>query len=132
MKFKLAVTALALGISMQVGAKDDWIEIASSDKSSHSVKVGTLELVTNKAGEAVVVAVGRVQYSDKTVDISKWYVRTADCDAGYGKLVTLSTDGSFLFDNDFATGGGSVGSAKAEALCTFYKAVKLERERKSI
>lgn len=111
---------------------DGWVTVGESEVSTDSIKLDTLELSTNKADERVAAAVGRQVSKTGTVTIRKWYVRTADCEAGYGKLVTLSTSGEFIFDNDFAEGSGSMASGKAEALCYFYKAVKANREAKSL
>jgi hypothetical protein len=123
---------LGLFVVAPVSASDEWIKIAESDTAKFSVKVATLEMATNKAGDDVVSAIGRTEYADKKINVYKMYVRTTDCDAGYGKLVTLDTSGTFQYDNDFAFGSGNIGSSMAEALCYFYKAVQEERRKKSL
>ena len=121
-----------LFIVAPVSASDEWIQIAESETAKFSIKVATLELTTNKAGDTVVSAIGRTENADKTINVYKMYVRTADCDTGYGKLITLDTSGAFQYENDFASGSGNIGSAKAEALCYFHKAVQEEKKQKSL
>lgn len=123
---------LGLFIVAPVSASDEWIQIAESDTAKFSIKVATFEITTNKAGDTVVSAIGRTENADKTINVYKMYVRTRDCDAGYGKLVTLDTSGTFLFENDFASGSGNIGSGKADALCFFHKAVQEEMQQKSL
>lgn len=119
-------------VTAQVTASDEWIHVAESDTAKFSIRAATFDLGTNKAGEDVVSAVGRTENADKTIHVYKMYVRTSDCDASYGKLVTLDTSGTFQYENDFAFGSGNIGSSKAEALCYFYTVVEEERRKKSL
>ena len=132
MKQKLLVAALLAGSLSVAHAEDQWAVVAASDTATHSVKIETFDLQTNRSGDEVVTVIGKTENSDKTINVYKLYVRTADCQAGYGKLVTLSTDGTFQFDNDFASGSGNVGSAKAEAVCYFYKLMQEAAAGKSL
>ena len=133
MKRVLVGAIVCAGVAISAHAQEEWIEVAKSSASSFSIKLSTLTFKRNKAEEAIVVGVGRsVDIKTRAVVIEQWYVRTDDCDAELGKLVTLSTDGTYLYENDFVFDGGNVASAKAESLCTFYKAVKENAEKKGI
>lgn len=133
MKISLTALALLLFLVSPSYAKKEWGVVADSDTHIFSIKYSTLELTTNKAGDDVAAAIGRgVSKKNKTILVEKWYVRTADCDAGYGKLVTLSTDGTFKYENDFALDGGNVASSMADGLCYFYKLVKKKRDENGI
>ena len=132
MKKRYLACVLVLAAA-SAAAAEKWIDLAASTDKTYSAKSGTFEIVTNKAGDEVVAVVGRVvnKKKDQTL-VEKWYVRTADCRAGYGKLVTLTADGTFKFDNDFATDSGNVGSGIAESLCYFYEVVSKKQEEQGI
>ena len=56
--------------------------------------------------------------SNNTVTIVKWTVSDADCRQKYGKLVVTDiSTAKVQWTNDFAFGGGSVGSNVAELIC---------------
>lgn len=75
----------------------------------------------------MVAAEGRVVNSTTTeITFRKWYVTVADCRTGHGKVVTLSLQGDYQFENDFVLDGGSVSSALAEMLC--YDIVRNEKK----
>ena len=131
MKYIAALISLLL-LPTHAQASEVWLSVGESETAKFSIKVSTLDFATNKAGESVVTAIGRTENSDKTIDVYKLYVSFTDCDAGYGKLVTLETDGTFQFENDFAEGSGNIGSSKAEALCFFYKKAKERAQKKSL
>jgi hypothetical protein len=49
-----------------------------------------------------------------------------------GKIVSLNIDGTYLFENDFVFGSGSVASGMAEAICGAYTYAVKTREKKGL
>lgn len=100
----------------------EWLEIADSDASRYDGRAGTRIFATTKSGTPIVVAQGRIfDKQKKTYLYRKWYVSVNDCKTGYGKLVSLSMDGEFIFDTDYVEKGGSIGSMLGDMLCYAVK-----------
>ena len=128
-----ALAAVLAGVSLPSSANDWWVTLASTEKHTHRAKLGTFEITTNKAGEDVVSVVG--QHEDKRggkIQVQQWYVSIADCERGFGDLVILKANGTFITSVDFVLGGDSVASGKADGICYFLKMVKDRINEKSI
>lgn len=107
-----------LSILWATAQSADWIELASTDKSVWEGRAGTRAFSTTRGGKKIVAAEGRVTSKQTNqITFSKWYVEVDHCRAGYGKVVTVSMDGDFKFDNEFVLNGGTVASSLAEMLC---------------
>lgn len=103
-------------------AAAEWVGIAESDRNSYSVLGGSLNVTTNRSGEEVVVVTGKdYDKGTNSVTLEKWYISTQHCSQGQGKAVVVNMDGQFKYQYDFIFGAGSVGSTKAEAICSAYQ-----------
>jgi len=125
----LILTASVLLLPLQAQpaspAQSEWIPITqdSDGVQFYSGKRGSYELTTTKAGIQVALFLGQVEdKKKKSVSYSKWYVSTADCDAGLGKLVVLKLNGDFDFESDFVAKGSNIASGIADAICSVYQA----------
>jgi hypothetical protein len=118
---KLCGLLLGLCLATAAGAQDNWVQVAGNDNHDYFVLKSSLEVRLNKAKEEIVVVTGKDNDKrNSRIDLEKWYVRTKDCLRQQGKVVALNMDGEFLYDYDFVFGAGSVGSTKAQAICTAY------------
>lgn len=89
-----------------------WIEIATTDAGSFSVKKGTFK---NEKGESS--ALFMVQTKDKKVEYYKATIKDVDCDSGYGEMRFFNMDGSLSFKGDYVTDGTSVGAGLGDFMC---------------
>lgn len=107
-----AITAIAHAEDSQ------WVQLASTDEARWDGMAGTRDAGRTKGGKDITVATGRVyDVKRKTYTFEKWYVTIEHCKQGYGKVVTLDTEGTYKFETDFALSGGSVASTLAGMLC---------------
>ena len=138
MKSKLVAVTLALLFSWQinsVSAQERWIKIDESKDGSHLVYAlrGSYGLSRNKGGDQIAVITTRsVNKKSDRVFLQKSYVRTRDCAAKQGKIVSLSMDGEFLYENDFIFDAGTIATSIAEMICLIYAADQAERDGKGI
>jgi len=134
MKKILGAVLLVAACSSVVAADDDeWIEYATTPTDKFYLKKGTGEVINNKSGEEVFMAIHKnLDMKKKEISFRKVYVRQKDCESGAGKVVFLYVGGNFDDEVDFVLGGGSVGSTLAEYLCSTYESVKREEQEKSI
>jgi hypothetical protein len=120
---KKGIVSAVLFLTCSLALADDWIMIAGTqgdDWIYYGLK-GSYELKFNKAGEEIAVITGKTDDKQKRrIDLEKLYVRTADCKRKQGKAVALTMDGEFKYDYDFIFQAGSVGSSKAEFVCSIY------------
>lgn len=86
------------------------------------MQVGSFLISKSRAGLPVAVATGRV-VSKKTTQVyfEKWYVTVQACAKGSGKLVTLTLEGDFKFENDYIAKGGNIASDLGDMLCILQK-----------
>ena len=124
---------IIVAVLMMVGATtafcQDWINIADNKDVRLDGRAGTREFSKTKAGKPIVVIQGRTFTKNTSAySYEKWYIAVDDCKAGYGKLVTLTMEGEYKFENDTVLKGGSMASAISDVLC--YPV--LEQEKKGI
>ena len=124
----IAVCVLAQAQDQSPG----WISVAATDEAKFEAQQGSFEVRTNRSNEEIAVVTGRVILKTNNVELQKWYVRTANCDAKQGKIVVLTLSGDFKYDEDFIFGGGTVGSATAQFVCGVRKYVSEEARKKSL
>jgi hypothetical protein len=118
----LLLASVVLSFPESVGAAEDWIILAETDRYRWEGRAGSLEFNENKAGEQISTATGRMtNRKTNQITFKRWYVRTSDCRKGSGKFVTLDLEGNFQFDTDFILKGGSVASSIADLLCGVVK-----------
>lgn len=123
---------LLLSCSVAHAQSPGWqsVAVSSDGLQIYEAKNGSFQVAKSKGGEEIAVVIGKSENkSTSTIEVQKWYVKTADCRAKYGKLVTLDVDGSFKFENDFAEGAGNIAAAKAEFICDVYH-YNMEAKRK--
>ncbi len=114
---------------------DGWLYILDTNDEAHKyyAQKGSFEMTKNKAGDPISAVTGRViDTSTSMIELQKWYVRDADCDAKQGELVTLKLDGTFLYNNDFIFGAGSVASGLAQFICSLYFYEEKQNEKKGM
>lgn len=133
------LTALAISlvfVAPSIAAEEEdpsWHKFGVTDASEYSFRKGSFEQTENKAGETVVSFVVQVLDIQSTVlDYQKWYVSTQDCVAGIGKVVILSTDGTYLREADYVSKGQSIASSAGEILCYGYEQLMKQQEGKGI
>lgn len=119
---KLVVVLLLAGcvvVTEVAAAEYEWVTITGFPGAIYEVAKGSAErTLTDRTTEPVIAFMVRMtRRQNNTVLFVKNFVRFADCDAGYGKLVTTKLDGSFMYDSDFVLGGGTIASDIAGVLC---------------
>lgn len=122
-------------VTAAYGQSDGWISVTESVDNNivWEAKKGTYELTKNSAGEEISLLVGKLDNKKtKEINIEKWYVATADCKQGFGKIVTLDLNGKFQYENSFAEGAGNIATAKAMFICAVYKYGQKKIEGKSL
>lgn len=134
---KATVGALALLLAaVAAHAQEGWISVATSQngETSYDARKGTFEVRLNQSNEEIAVITGKSVRgkANPEINLEKWYVRTKDCAAKQGKVVTLTMDGQFKFDNDFIFDAGSMASGKAEFICEVLDHFNAERRKKSL
>jgi hypothetical protein len=135
MKTWITAISFALVGTAVLADNDAWIAISGTKKHLYEVKRGSFERTTNKAGEEIGLVVARQtsQLDDpKQITLEKWYVRTSDCQRGMGKLVTLTLNGDFSYENDFIIDGGTVASTNAQTICEVLQLNKEAARKKGI
>jgi len=123
------------GVSLAVAQTPGWLSVAASEGGQHiyEAKQGSYEVTRTQGGDEIAVVIGRHEdKSTSTVHLQKWYVKTMDCRAKQGKIVTLKMDGSFSFEGDYVDGGGNIASAKGEFICAVYDFHTAQRRKKSL
>lgn len=100
-----------------------WVHITNTNDNSDyfSAKRGSYEVVTTKQGTEVAMVLGQVEHKKKgTVEYVKWYVSTADCVSGIGKLVILKIGGDYISEADYVAKGENVASGIGDIICSIY------------
>ena len=75
----------------------------------------------NKDEEPIVIMDGRIQ-SATEVSFVRWYVRTAECKLGSGRLVTTYPSGKVIYEMPFTLNGANLADFIAEVLCAMDEA----------
>ena len=87
----------------------------------------------NENGEQIAVITTKSNNKKNgQVSLEKKYVRTKDCVAEQGKVVSLTMDGDFSYENSFIFGAGSVATSIAETICGIYTMNQQEKDGKGI
>lgn len=119
----------------QTKPQSEWIWIGenSDGTKSYSGKKGSYELSSTKAGTPIALILGQIEdKKTKTVSYGKWYVATADCESGLGKLVVLKVNGDYDFETDYVGKGNNVASGIGDAICGIYLSNKRGQEGKGV
>ena len=106
------IAALVAAFTTTAALADDWVPIAdSTGGSSWRAKVDSYK----RTGTDV----SALFEKSTPYGVSYEYMRVtlAHCEAGVGQVVISSIDGQVKHRADFASGGNSVASAIADALC---------------
>ena len=94
---------------------------------------GSYELSANKSGEQVAVITAKSNDNKGgRIHLHKKYVRTKDCIAEQGKIVSLTMDGEFAYENEFVFGAGSIATSIAETICGIYNQDRQTKDGKGI
>jgi hypothetical protein len=84
-------------------------------------------------GAAIAIILGQIEDKKaKEVSYRKWYVTTADCEAGVGKLVILKVDGTYDMETDYVSNGNSISSDIGDVICGIYFDNKKAQEEKGL
>lgn len=123
-------TFLALAIAMPLPAvAQDWLPLSEGSTFKFEGRRGTLKFSTNRAGIPVVTAMGRsINKANSNIAFEQWYVTVAECQQGFGTLITTDLNGDVISQNQFVEGGGNVASTLAEMLCGAVK----DREKRGL
>ena len=104
-----------------VSPKSDWVEVASTDTHTFSVRKGSFEVTETKGGADIAVVLGQAtNKKNKSIEYRQWYVSKDDCVSGLGKLVMLDTKGAYVSEVDFVAKGDSAASGIADTICRIY------------
>lgn len=131
--FGMAVTCQVL--NAQERNSSEWVLIAKDfdDRMFYSGKAGSYELTSTKSGAAIAIILGQIEDKKaKEVGYRKWYVTTADCEAGVGKLAHLKVDGTYIVETDYVSNGNSIGSRIGDVICGIYFDNKKAQEEKGL
>jgi hypothetical protein len=121
-------------LAMSAGAaasQTEWVHFTENIDGTriYSGKAGSYETTTNKAGLEIALVLGQIESKvDKTVTYERWYVSTADCKAGIGKLVALTVGGDYKSETEYVSKGNNIASGIGDAICSIYRAV-IDAER---
>jgi len=134
---QLTVTAMLFLAAASAGAQDRedsaWRRFGLTDKAEFSWRRGSFNVSQTKAGKTVASLIVQSKYKPtNTIEYHKWYVSAEDCLAGIGKVVVLTLDGTYLYENDYVSEGDSVASIRGDFICAVYKAVLTEKSEKGI
>lgn len=118
MKCAFASAAL-LAATFSATAADTWVKVSESTDLIYDVKSGSVQRgTTDRSSEPIIAFLVRTKDKrSSSTQFEKNYVTLADCELGYGKLVTTDLDGKAKYSTDFVLEGGNVASTLAEALC---------------
>jgi len=116
---KILCGALLLKLnSIALAEDDEWVYSSGNNENSFYMKKRSFEIASNKKGEQIALVIGRViDLKTNLISLEKWYVKTKDCYASQGLIVTTTLAGEYKFENEFIFGGGSIASANAELIC---------------
>lgn len=131
--FGMAVTCQVL--NAQERNSSEWVHIAQNSDGTmfYSSKKGSYELTSTKGGAAIAIILGQIEDKKaKEVSYRKWYVTTADCEAGVGKLVILKVDGIYDMETDYVSNGNSISSDIGDVICGIYFDNKKAQEEKGL
>lgn len=115
-----SIIAASLALALVTPAlAEDWVQIAESTSVSWFVHASSVEHSTTRNNTPIITALMKLKFKNANrIVFERVYVRTAECAAGYGTLVTLSVDGvQITASNQFVLGGGSIAASLAEVLC---------------
>lgn len=132
---KILFSIAGILISTNLIAQDGWTVIAATTGNKYVISGlnKSYTLGTNKKGEEIAVITTKSNDKvDNKVTLNKKYVRTRDCIYKQGKIVTLTMDGEFSYENDFIFGAGSIATSIAELICGIYLDEKKQVDEKSI
>ena len=138
MNFKHIYILIALTAYTCAGsswAQERWIKVEESRDGSYLVHAlrGSYALSSTKNGEQIAVITTKSNNKKNgQVSLEKKYVRTKDCVAEQGKVVSLTMDGDFSYENSFIFGAGSVATSIAETICGIYTMNQQEKDGKGI
>ena len=138
--FGIAIAVLTAGLFPinavgQTKPQSEWILITqnSDDTKFYSGKRGSYELSSTKAGTPIALILGQIEdKKTKNVSYGKWYVTTADCEAGLGKLVLLKVNGDYDGEVDYVAKGNNIASGIGDMICGIYLSNKREQEGKGV
>lgn len=121
-----AITLSSIAANALPKDSDLWYFVASSDTNGvqYSALKGSGHFAKNDVGYDVYVATGRGVETNGHTNAIMWYVPVESCPLGRGFLVTMDTNGKFLFNTEFALGSGTVASYIAETLCVAMESTK--------
>lgn len=132
MKKLFAAACLSAAATFAI-ADEKWYRVAETDSTEWDLKYGTGTIGRNKAGNDIYsVVVRSTTIATKKIEVYKWYVERAHCDAQMGSLVALHLDGRFRFESDFVFGAGSVAASAAEFICQAWDHAIKKRDEKGI
>ena len=112
-------------VSPSASADEGWWPVATTEKSNRDetrfeVKLDSIKQVKNSSGQDAVVGIFRVIRKGSTsVELNQVLLR--HCEATYGTVVTMDTEGRSKTTTDFAFGAGNVAAAIAENLCVIVR-----------
>ena len=135
MAVALACSSVSDAVRAQQKLESEWVLIVqnSDDTRFYSGKKGSYELTTTKGGAQVAMILGQTDdKKSKNVTFRKWYVTTADCDAGLGKLVILKLNGDYDTETDYVAKGNNIASGIGDMICGIYLSNKKKQESKGV
>ena len=122
---KKILIALVLGLAALSASAANWKTFAESTTHQFQGDISSIDFGTNNGDEPIVYIKGRVIPPNGNIVNETWTVRFTDCDAGFGNLVTLSSDGGEFKTRDrFYVGGTNIANGIAGKLCYAYKRAK--------
>ena len=99
-------------------ADENWTLITTGDTKIFEARIGSLQHVYTGLGEPAAIILCRViDIATKNVKFARYYVRFADCRAGFGKVGEADLSNRALSEADFVFDGGNVASAIAQTIC---------------
>jgi hypothetical protein len=110
----------------------DWVLVTAAGSTTYEARDGTLEYLVASDQKPIAMLLFRVKdnVNQQTVFVRN-YVRIADCQTGFGKLVTTDVNGNPTINTDFVFDGGNVASEIAKAICTAHSEIqKTDGKRK--
>lgn len=129
---KIAAISIALSVSLHVFADDkDWIEIGSDSEAEWSFKAGSGDYGTLDGKFQIARAI--VKKLNKSTNQSyfvRYFIKTADCNAGAGTVYENDLEGKFISKYGYVQGGNTWGTEIGDTLCAFHNANKKKSSKK--
>lgn len=99
--------------------EDKWPTLAETNSDLWQIQPGSLETTKNKGGTQIIVTTGKITNKiSRQITLRRFYVSIGDCRRKQGKLVSLSIENEYQYENEFLMGSGSVASTLAEGICS--------------